>query len=81
VCCFLVGRRLVIPPGGASKSELFTTSWRVLLLCFRSLGGGGGREVLGERIESLSKGGGGVAKAGGVTVVPSGSLGRSVTSI
>jgi hypothetical protein len=37
--------------------------------------------VLCERIESLSRGGGGVAEPGDVTVVPSGSLGRSVTSI
>jgi hypothetical protein len=57
------------------------TSCKVLLLRFRSLGGGGGREVLGERIESLSSGGGGVADAGETTAVPSGSWGRSVTSI
>lgn len=77
----MVVRRLVTPPGGPSKSGLFTTSCRVLLLRFPSLGGGGGREVLWERIESLSRGAGGVAEAGDVTAVPSGSWGRSVTSI
>jgi len=72
-CCFLVWRRLVTPPGGASKSGLFMTSCRVLLLRFRSLGGGGGRDVLGERIESLSTGGGGVVECGEATALPSGS--------
>jgi hypothetical protein len=49
------------------------TSCRVLLLRFRSLGGGGGRDVLGERIESLSTGGGGVVERGEATALPSGS--------
>jgi hypothetical protein len=70
-------------PFGVRNSGLTVTRLSVLPLDLRwlSLGGGGGLDELADRTGSFSMGGGGVAVPAESIAEPSGSCGRSGTTI